>query len=270
MGFRRAFVAVAVLATVLLHATGAVAAAPTNDVIAGAKAVATIPYTDTADTTEATTDADDTALNENCGAPATDASVWYVLAGAGGDLFVDVSQSDYSAGVLVGEGSPGNLTIVACGPQAVSFFAEAGKTYYLLVIDDQFDGGGNGGQLSISIDVPPPPPEINITIDPTGKFDSRTGTATISGTVTCIGENVDFASLDGQMSQRAGRVIIHGYFFSDLVCDGDTHPWSAEVSGENGLFKGGNATVTANAFACNPFSCGDDSVQQTVRLRSGK
>lgn len=58
------------------------------------------------DTTEATTDGDDAQLNETCGAPATDASVWYAfVAGSDAVVVVDVSQSGYSAGVLVGVGS---------------------------------------------------------------------------------------------------------------------------------------------------------------------
>lgn len=269
MRSRRAFTAVAVCAFVVLQAVAAWAAAPANDAIGGAIEIGAIPFSDSVDTTEATTDADDAALNENCGAPATDASVWYELAGTGGDVFVDVSGSDYSAGVLVGAGSPGSLEIVACGPGAVGFFAESGTDYFILAIDDQLDGGGNGGQLSISVDVPPPPPEISITVDPRGTFNSRNGKATVSGTATCSGEGIEFSSLDGQLSQRAGRVIIRGFFFTELVCDGAMHPWTAEVTADNGLFKGGNATVLANAFACNAFSCGEDSVEQEVRLKSG-
>jgi hypothetical protein len=88
------------------------------------------------DTTEATTDSDDAQLNTNCGAPATDASVWYALEGSDTPVVVDVSQSNYSAGVLVGVGSQGDLRIVTCGPGTVAFFAFAGTTYYVLAIDD--------------------------------------------------------------------------------------------------------------------------------------
>ena len=267
MGARRILLVVAVCAAVLLQVTGALAAPPSNDLIAGAKPVAAIPYTDSIDTSEATTDTTDADLNANCGAPATDASVWYVVAGTGGDLFVDVSASDYSAGVLVGVGSPGSLQLVTCGPGSVAFTAETGSTYYIMAIDDQFDGGGNGGQLSISVDVPPPPPQISLTVAPTGSFTSKTGSATIRGTATCTGQGVEFASIDGEVSQRAGRAIIRGWFFTELVCDGETHPWSAEVSGDNGLFKGGSATVRANAFACSSFACGEDSVTRTVKLK---
>jgi hypothetical protein len=83
------------------------AAAPGNDTIGGARA-ASIRFSQVLDTTRATTDADDAQLNASCGAPATDASVWYTInLAADGGVVVDVSASDYSAGVLVGEGSPG-------------------------------------------------------------------------------------------------------------------------------------------------------------------
>lgn len=268
MRSRPSLLAVAVMAAVLLQVTGAAAAAPSNDTIAGATVIAAIPFTDEVDTTEATTDADDAQLNEICGAPATDASVWYQLEGTGGDVLVDVSASDYSAGVLVGTGTPGSLEIVACGPGAVGVHAESGTTYYLLAIDDQLDESGNGGQLSISVDVAPPPPAIEMTANRTGTFDPQTGSATVGGTVTCIGQGVEFASIEGNLSQKAGRAIIRGFFFTEFACDGQPHSWTAEVPADNGLFKGGNATLQAFAFACDSFSCGESNLEQTVRLKA--
>lgn len=270
MRFRRSITAVSVLAAVLLQATGSAAAAPSNDTIGAATVITAIPFTETVDTTEATTDDDDAQLNEVCGAPATDASVWYQLEGTGSEILVDVGASDYSAGVLVGTGSPGSLEIVACGPTAVSFLAESGTTYYLLAIDDQLDGAGNGGQLTISVDVAPPPPSVVMTVNPTGTFDAKTGTATVGGTVTCDGQNVEFASIEGNLSQKAGRAIIRGFFFTEFVCDGETREWSAEVPADNGLFKGGNATLQVFAFACNSFSCGESNLEQTIRLKAAR
>src|SRR6266508_6987922 len=124
---------------VALQAAPAAAAPPSNDTFGGATVVS-LGFSETLNTTEATTDADDAQLNASCGAPATDASVWYVLTPvADVQVVIDVSQSDYSAGVLVGVGSQGNLSTVTCGPGAVSFFAAAGTTYYVLAIDDQND-----------------------------------------------------------------------------------------------------------------------------------
>ena len=92
------------------------AAAPANDVYAGREPIA-IGDSLTVDTSEATTDADDTELNTVCGAPAMDASVWYELtATADGFIGIDVSASDYSAGVFVATGSPGSFEVLACAP----------------------------------------------------------------------------------------------------------------------------------------------------------
>ena len=62
-------------------APAALAAPPSNDTFAGATAAA-LGFSEELDTTDATTDGDDAQLNTSCGAPATDASVWYVLEGA--------------------------------------------------------------------------------------------------------------------------------------------------------------------------------------------
>lgn len=262
------FAAVLLLA---LQALPAVAAPPSNDTIGGATAVS-LGFSQELDTTEATTDADDAQLNANCGAPATDASVWYSFtAAADGGVVVDVSQSDYSAGVLVGVGSPGSLEIVTCGPGTVGFTAEAGTTYYILAIDDQGDGGGNGGTLRISITEAPPPPTVEITVDPIGRVDPQTGVAYLTGTYTCT--NADSIDVFGEARQTIGvRATVVGFFgFFDVgTCDGTAHTWSATVFPDNGKFAGGKTMTVTFAFACGAFECADGYVEQTVKLRGGK
>lgn len=242
------------------------AAAPANDTIGGATSV-TIGYSETLDTTEATTDADDAQLNTNCGAPATDASVWYMLVGTGEGVIVDVSASDYGAGILVGTGTPGSLDIVACGPDGVGFFAETGTTYYILAIDDQLDGGGNGGTLVITFSEIPPPPSLDISVNPYGKFNSKAGTATISGQYTCT--DGDFIELYVDARQRVGRgyVLGSGSFFDVGTCDGEPHAWSAEVFPQYGVFKGGKSMTVSVAYSCGLFECSIGYVEQTVQLR---
>src|SRR5690349_23394335 len=58
-------------------ATAASAAPAPNDTAAAATVVSSLPTTISQDTTGATTDATDAALNANCGAPFTNASVWF-------------------------------------------------------------------------------------------------------------------------------------------------------------------------------------------------
>jgi len=242
------------------------AAPPANDTFPNAT-LASLGFSELLDTTEATTDADDAQLNLNCGAPATDASVWYAIDGTDTGIVVDVSQSDYSAGVLVGVGSQGSLDIVACGPGTVGFFAAAGTTYYVLAIDDQFDGGGNGGNLSISFNEVPPPPTLDLTVNRFGSFNSRTGTATISGTYTCT--DGDFIDVFVDARQRVGRLFIFGSgsFFDFGTCDGTPHSWSAEIFPQNGLFKGGKTLTLNFSQTCGTFECAFGFVEQTVQLR---
>ena len=262
------------LITIMLLTLGALgvsaprvlAAPPTNDTFLNATLV-TLGFSEVLVTREAATDADDAQLNASCGAPATDASVWYAIQGTDIGIVVDVSQSDYSAGVLVGVGSQGNLQTIACGPGAVGFFAEAGTTYYVLAIDDQFDGSGKGGSLNISFHEAPPPAALDITLDHFGTFNSNSGTATISGIYTCT--NAEFIQVDVEARQTSGWSNISGFgnFFDAGTCDGTSHLWSAEIFPQNGVFKGGKTLSLNFAFSCGVFECATGYVEQVIQLR---
>ena len=250
-----------------VSAPAALAAPPVNDTFSNATPVA-VGFNEVLDTAAATTDSDDAQLNASCGAPATDASVWYVLQGTDQGVVVDVSQSNYSAGILVGTGTQGNLQTVACGPGTVGFFAAAVTTYYVLAIDDQFDGAGNGGLFNISFNPAPPPPTVDITVSRFGKVNGRTGVATISGTYTCTnGAFIDtFVNARQNVGVRAS-ILGFGGFFEVGTCDGALHPWSADVFPESGKFAGGKTITLTFAFACGSFQCADGFVEQTVLLR---
>ena len=266
----RPFASLVLVLVITFAAAGpALAAPPANDTFGGATLVTT-GFSELIDTTEATTDADDAQLNSSCGAPATDASVWYALEGSDSGVVVDVSQSDYTAGVAVGVGTQGNLQLVTCGPGAVAFFAAAGETYYVLAFDDQLDGVGSGGNLSISFNEIPPPPTVDITVNRFGTVNSQTGVATISGMYTCT--DGDFIDVFVDARQNVGRFAILGTggFFDFGTCDGTAHTWSADVFPQNGKFKGGKALTLTFAFSCGAFECGAGFAEQTVQLRGGK
>ena len=251
----------------LVLAGPVLAAAPSNDTFGGATVVSP-GFSESLDTTEATTDADDAEANvADCGAPATDASVWYSLTAAtDGGAFVDVSASDYSAGVIVVTGTPGSFAFVGCAQGGVAFGTVAGETYSILAFDDQLDGSGNGGTLEISIGDIPPPPVVDVTVDPVGHFQSKTGMATISGTVTCTG-GTDFAGIEVSLRQSVGRFIVSGFGSTEFACDGTTQAWSVDVFPDNGTFKGGRTASVTIAFACGPFDCSEDVEETTVKLR---
>ncbi len=240
------------------------AAPPSNDLFGGATPV-TVGFSESLDTTEATTDADDVEANADCGAPATDASVWYTLAGADTGVVVNVSGSDYTAGVIVVSGDPGSFVLETCKAGAVAFLAASGVTYSILAFDDQGDGAGNGGTLEISVAEIPPPPTVDVTVDPVGQF-HKDGTATISGTVTCSGP-AESSFIQVSVRQTVGRIFINGFGSTDFVCDGEIHAWSADVFPDNGVFRGGRTASVTVATSCGVFDCGSDYEETTVRLR---
>lgn len=265
--------AIALAATPLLltlQAETAAAAPPSNDTLAGATPV--MPgFSEELDTSEATTDADDAQLNATCGAPSTDASVWYTFTTAvDTEVFVDVFQSSYSAAVLIGIGAPGNLDTVACGPGRVQFSAAAGTIYYVLAVDSQADDMGNGGTLRIAFNDESVLPTVDVTVDPIGRVNARTGVATISGTYTCTG--ADGIGIFGNARQERGRLTIVGDFgasFDAGTCDGTTRSWSALVVPASSGFVGGKATTVTFALHCGSFGCATDFEERTVQLRGG-
>jgi len=251
-----------------MSAGAASAAAPANDVSGSALAIGALPFSTTLDTSEATTDADDAELNPvDCGAPATDASVWFTFTAAtDGVIVADVGGSDYSAGVSAGEGTTGSLTFLACGPGGTAFPVVAGETYTILAFDDQLDGTGNGGLLDITVETAPDVPTIEATVNPVATFDKATGGAIVSGTATCSGV-ADFAFVDVELTQRVGRLLIRGFGGAEIACTGSVEPWNAFVLGDNGLFKGGKGATATVAAACNISGCGEYLTDQTIQLK---
>jgi len=265
--------AVALSAVVLLGTIGlggpALAAAPANDEVAGAVALALGDHI-VQDTTEATTTPADADLNANCGAPVTTASVWYsYTAAAEGGVVLDMSSSDYSGGFLVFEGTPTADSLIDCGPTTVGFFAAAGTTYYVMVIDDDSDGTSlNGGNLVLDVTVAPPPPVVDITVDPKARV-TRDGTALVTGSYTCT--DAEFISVDAQLEQLVGRFQVTGwgYFYEEGTCDGAPHPFTIPISGDNGTFAGGKAASITFTFACGAFECAEGYDEQQLMLSKG-
>lgn len=248
------------------------AAPPVNDDVAGATVLGPAPFHLEQDTTEATTSAEEAALNEFCGAPAFEQGVWFTgTAAADAVVVVDVTASDYSAGILVLGGEPGNFFPLTCGPGVVSGQVFAGQTLYLVVFGDGLTPA-TSGQLVLDTFLAPPPPTIDVTIDGRGTVD-KDGVAHISGTVTCTSDEEDAFLFEvfGEMRQTVGRFFIDGFFFSEQFtpCDGVVRTWTADVFGD-GKFAGGKAATTVIAFGCGSFSCAEGYAEATIHLRKGK
>ena len=252
----------------VLGASPAWAAPPANDTLAGAVVVGPLPFSHSQSTTEATSDAFETSLNEFCGAPAVEHGVWFTATPTV-DAFVgiDTTGSDYSAGIMVFEGTPTPEGLLACGPGILSGPVTAGTTYNILIFGDGLTEA-TSGNLVLEISEAPPPPDIQVTVDPIGSFD-KFGVAHLTGTVTCTSaDSGQIEDLFGVLQQRAGRVLITGFFdlFLGAPCDGSAVPWDAFVSGDNGLFRGGKSLGSVSVVACNDFGCNSGFADQIVKL----
>jgi hypothetical protein len=243
------------------------AAPPANDDFDSATTVPGLPFTDQIDTSEATTAIDDPDCVGN------GPTVWYAYT-PGQDMPIEANTfgSNYDTTLSVYTGTRGSLTQIACNDDTdflqsqVIFDATANETYFFMI--GAFDSGP-GGSLTFNIDFAPPPPpplEIDLSVNPIGYAKASSGLMTFGGVVTCT--RPAYVDVYGTVKQRAGRLLIQGYFYTFIECVGET-PWSATLSGENGIFKPGKATVDASAFA-DSFegdSYAEDFVSRTVRFR---
>lgn len=244
------------------------AAPPDNDLRSQAVSVG-VGFNASLDTSEATTDSDDTYLNgvSGCNFPATDASVWYQFVGTGETVRIEVFQSNYSASILIAD----RYSIFGCGIGGMDFVTLPGETYYMLVLDDQRDGGGNGGVLNMSITLAPPPPDQTVTlaINPFGTIDARTGIATISGNFIC--NNADSLSAFVEVDQ-ANSPFIAGSAFTDIriigYCDGRVHAWSADLYPTGGRkIHAGRVKAIMAASSTGPYGGGSSYAEREIILR---
>ena len=203
-------------AALLPSAPAASAAPPSNDDISGATVLGPVPFHLEQDTTEATTSAEEAAFNAFCGAPAFEHAVWFTATAiADNNVVADVTASDYTAGILVLTGEPGNLTPLTCQPGIVSGPVTAGETIYLVVFGDGVSEA-TSGQLVLDTYLAPSGPSIDVTIDPRGTVD-KAGVVHVSGTVSCTTDAPEGILFDvsGTLQQRVGRGFVDGFFGSE-------------------------------------------------------
>nr|NLI51670.1 hypothetical protein [Propionibacterium sp.] len=267
---RTALAAALTAALLPAFAAPAWAAVPANDEPTGAIAL-TKGVPTSQDTTEATTSDIDAQLNALCGAPGTDASVWYTYTPAADEPFIVTTEGSdlLETGVLVVEGDPADGNLVTCGPGGVVVFGAAGQTYTIMVFDAVPDDV-NGGNVTVLVTDPPPAPEVGLTVDPRGTA-FKDGTAFITGTYTSTAEGGYDGGIQGMLTQRVGRLKVTADFFvGGLYCDGTPQVWSAYAYSYNGIFAGGKASNVSIAFVCNIWSCGEGYTEGKVQLTRAK
>lgn len=267
MAFLRMLTVMVILAAMgSLHVSPALAQAPANDDFDDASTIEVLPFSDSVDTSEASTAPDDPELS----CVGTSHTVWYQFTPSDDmRLAANTFGSDYDTTLSVFTGVRGALVEVACNDDSffsvesqVAFDALAGETYYFMA-GSFFDSPG--GNLVFNLDVAGPPLEFDLQVNPVATVKPKTGVVMLSGTVTC--SRPASAQIFGDLTQPAGRVFIRGFFFTFVECDGET-PWSAVAVGENGIFVGGKADAAVFADAFTPD--GEFAFDQeflTLRLR---
>lgn len=248
------------LALVPLGAGPASAAPPDNDEPAGA-VVLHVGDRVEQDTSEATTNAADDALNANCGAPATNASVWYQYSpSAKAKVVLDTTASSYSVGLMVFDGTPTADSLIACGPGAVGLHAQAGQTYYVMAFSDS---DVNGGNLVLTLKNAPTP-HVHVSVAKRGSA-SHGGAARVHGSYSCThGES--FAEVDVHLLQRAGRLKIQADSGTSIRCDGRRHNWSVRLVSPVGTYARGDAATKVTIVACGVLECRQAKVKRHIHL----
>jgi hypothetical protein len=215
----------------------------------------------TQDTSEATTNAGDDALNANCGAPATNASVWYrYTPPVNRNFALDVTASNYSAGLMVFEGTPTANSLVACGPGAVGVRAQALTTYTIMAFSDT---DVNGGTLVLTLK-DAPTPRAHVSVAKHGVA-FHGGAARIHGTYSCK-HGDSFAVVAAHLLQLAGRLKIQADSETSARCDGSRHNWSARLVSPVGTYARGHALAKVAIFVCGVVECRHAKTKRRIHL----
>ena len=247
--------------------------APVNDSINSPTTIGGLPFSETLDTSGATSGSTDPA---SCSFPdggSDFATVWYSwTATASGPIGAATWGSDYDTTIYVGtpDGN-GGIEVLACNDDtrflqaAVRFDAVAGATYLIAVGGSMF-GEGTGGELVFALDVGPVPATADVELDPAGDFVK--GRVFFEGTVGC-GSDADLSHLlIVELVQRSGnRQTAAGTAFLDVEgCPDEDIPFEIEVPEDIGHFHPGKAAAQVLWFACNDFECANKVVDLEVTI----
>jgi len=257
---KRLLVVIAIALAVLAMALPARAqVAPPNDDFADATVISALPFLDFQDIAAAT----DEATDPDCGGSTH--TIWYRFTAPAGMHLIGITGNLDDTRLGVYTGSLGNLTQVGCigvpvsDPEPFEFDAVQGETYFFMAAADAATEFPEGFARTIGFSLTSALELSEFSINPVGTVRPSTGLVTVSGTLTCSQSAT--IRIEGTISQRAGRTIVTGTFFTTFTCNGTTS-WSASTTGENGRFVGGKAHVVASVTGDFPLT-----TEQAVRLK---
>lgn len=269
---RNLVIAAAALGVVAVSVAPVAAAAPSNDSSRTPIVIGSIPYTNSQDTTEATSSATDPGYCHDPSFAKDAATVWYsYTATTSGPLGATTFGSDYDTTLYVGTLKGSRLQVIACGEDSrtlqstVRFDAVAGQTYLFMVGTSPFEPEVNGGNLVFNLDVGPVAQVVDLVVDPVG---SLSGTdAVFTGTVSCSAPTDLGSIVIAELSQTIDGRDAAGVGFLDVPgCPGSEIPFEIRVPSEFGKFRPGEATAQFIYAACNTFECASETIDVTVQL----
>lgn len=228
--------------------------APGNDSIDSAVAFS-IPFTDTVDTTEATSGPED----QGCGA----ATVWYRFTPEeSGWVELNTVGSDFDTMLALYVPVEGGYELVACNDDTadglqsrIVWEVVAGSTYNVSVGTCCGAEPGQQGPGGLAVfnahEAPAPVADVDVDVLGRGTVD-REGTVTLSGTISCDQPAEYFVDL--LLLQRHGRLRATAFGFASGTCGPEPSRWTmqASTSGEV-AFGPGPAAVSGYASAYDGF-----------------
>jgi hypothetical protein len=124
------------------------------------------------------------------------------------------------------------------------------------------------GRIRIEAAQPPPPLTWSLSVRDDSSVSKKTSQVTVQGDVSCSRDVP--VTLTGTLTQVvANRATISGSFSTQVNCVAPTTRWYATLSGDNGRFGSGSATVSVQATACEA-KCSSASVTRPIKLNSSK
>jgi hypothetical protein len=252
-----------VLVTVALaavtYAAPALAAPPSNDTEAGAVVIDAVPFTHSADTSEATPDGPGFCTNNASVfyrfTPTEDARVQIDLIGSDYDTTLGVYRRDAEGAVVPLKCNDDRFGL----DSGVRFRARPSTTYYVIVGVCCGNGRtGGGGRLELNVsEVIPLAIEMTVQISETGTVD--TGMATISGTVTCNQRTTFYADGTIRQLREDDLFVARGSFWTQVGCMPEAPvSWSVEVDTETAIaFGAGSAALRMGSWASDGWNSVD-------------
>jgi hypothetical protein len=210
------------------------------------------------------------------------AHYWSVLiAAAPGDAlaagsYISAERTNYrSAGHpgldVSGDGSGCNTLTGKFDVDEISFWPTGDLKIFQATFEQHCSGAIPAlfGRIRIETPAPLPPLDMTVSIRSEGMQDNKSGTATISGVVSCSRQaSVD---LNGTLSQVfANKVGVFGTFTANVDCAAPSTKWSATVAPYGQGFNSGTAQATVEANVSEYFHSYYSSAAATVKLNASK